>query len=127
MQAMESDAACSSNTSFNNISPTRVVNANMPQPPLSASRALTSLSVPSFTNEHVDPMNESNEDRTDEQQEFTSKDISIVDEVDAGDENDHPANPPSLIRQSSRIQKRKRMTTTMPIGLSGRKKKRSDH
>jgi hypothetical protein len=103
--------------------PTRIVNANMPQPPPSTLRALMPLAVSSYTNEHLDSNIESKEDDSENQQRLISQRAKSSNIVEPDGENDYPINMPPVRRQSARIQKSKRTYTTSDSSARKKKKK----
>jgi hypothetical protein len=71
MQSTDCNTISSANASLNICrSPTKIVNANIPQPPPSTSQALMSLAVPSYTNERVDSITGSEHDNTKTEQQL---------------------------------------------------------
>lgn len=95
----------------------------MPQPP-STSRALSTLSVPSFMNDYVDSsLNELNDDHSVNQQELVPRNMPIIDEDNVVDENDYPLDLPISKRRSARVQKRKQIYTAINASDRNKKKK----
>lgn len=97
----------------------------MPQPPPSMSRALVSLTLPSHTNKHFDPISEFEDDNSESQQQLKSRTKMTVDTDVLNDENEYSVSLSASKRQSSRIQKRKNVYSTVSHDSSGRKKKKN--
>jgi hypothetical protein len=127
-QSIDSNITFSTDSSLNIAHPPiQTVNANMPQPPPSISRALMSLNAPSYTNKNVNFINESENDSTENQQRLISLNASNAENAiiaELNDENDVPVDEPPLKRQSARIQKSKRTYTAPAVDSPARKKKK---
>lgn len=125
-QSMDSNIISSTDFASGTSSPpNQSVNANMPQPPPS-NRALSSLSIPSYTNEQVNSVNESDDDFTEVQQRLptpTAEDVP-KEEIQTTDENDNFVKQLFSKRQSARIQNLKRAYTMRSTDGSSRKKTR---
>lgn len=125
IQSTDSNTFLTANASINVTTlPTRTVNANIPQPPPSTSRALVFLSVPSHTNERVDLLSETEDDNTKKLQQLEPPMERSMAADEFNDENDYPVNSLRSTRQSSRIERSKRTYTTMSIDSSVQKKKK---
>jgi len=104
--------------------PVRIINGNMPQPPTSSSRALITLSVPSYSNQDVDNITESEGNNGKNEQRIISPKEKTLDENELDNENDYSNNVLLMKRQSARIRSSKRINPVFLTDPSARKKKK---
>lgn len=123
IQSINSNAITSSDTISTSLPTTEIMNANMPQPPPSASQVILSLAIPKI-NQDFAPTGEPEESNTTNQRQSILANKVTINTKEFNDENDYPGNLLHSYRQSERIRKSKRTNTTSINSFVRKKKKK---
>ncbi|CAF2038590.1 unnamed protein product, partial [Rotaria magnacalcarata] len=128
IQSTNSNTITSADSSIYVSLPTnRTMNANMPQPPPSASPVTSSFAIPSDMNQDIDPTSELKESSTNNQEQSIVVNNDASNKNTFNDENDRPGNLLRSNRQSERIKKSKRTNKTSSNNSSVRKKRKNNY